>query len=722
MCFASFSISSVFVRAFSIGILLLTAIAATEGRTSFQKCFTDFNNAQSNPDNHTYDGDASLFYTGKTYFHHEPTPHEQKFLISTDGCRKLCGSEVHYYPWIQIAATITTWVLPVIGILLQAPYESNEFRKSLCALVRWIGSPVASICYILWNIKVIEKCAMLSDMSIFSLKTLEDVEHAQDMRDMLDMRDSLYILSVMNQYTVKSPVNPIEAATLLRISLFAGITTATLDLKARRRKLAMALREGRKRGTVPVFVSLMWFLFSLTITIEFAFSTLGNNTTAHNLALGLLLAWFPVLILSSIVDRYPTQTAATCAKLNKLLTQVQIALRTDVATRKLIQTILVENTRNKTNVTNFVLDWVDIKASSIKASPKNLQPANQSDAATGENRRAEVRNEVGFDQEDPPPLASKFFNEFAGQGRLRWHYGVAYPILTGMEAIILDDCKRMRTRNSTRDWLHIPGIQKRLVRGPGKQVSLLHFDRHDFWEILSAFLIVIGTIFGAFVVSFRTPTIGMGCRTGGYVIFGTIAAGIFSLELLTWRFVVTPTRIELNGIGGQIGNESRKQKERLIAKLDWIFRFCELANTAWLIYIVMAQTVGSYRSCVCQAATWGGQGGYINTTDAVYTDGGKVAASWITGVSLSCLIMLTAIAFLVVEWCEQSHLSSVDVNKAMHGLMVTQHFKYRTLWIRRTPGHVFDLSKWLWRTFGNLLWSRRSKKEKGRESIRWSYR
>ncbi|MCJ1270853.1 hypothetical protein MMC22_010750, partial [Lobaria immixta] len=589
-------------------------------------------------------------------------------------------------------------IIPGFRSLQQSP--PGCFR--LLAFSSKHRSPVASLCYILWNIKVIRKCAMLSDMSTFSLKTLEDVEHArnmQDMQDMLDMRDSLYILSVMNQYTVKSPVDPIDAATLLRISLFADIKTATLDLKARRRKLAVALRKGRKRGIVPVFVSLMWFLFSLAITIEFAFSTLGDNTTAHNLALGLLLAWFPVLILSSIVDRNPTQTAATCAKLNRLLTQVQIALRTDVATRKLIQTILVDNTRNKNNVTNFALNWVDSKASSIKAPPKNPRPPDQSGAATGENGRAEVPDEIGFDQEDPPALASKFFNEFAGQGRLRWHYGVAYPILSGMETIVLDDCKGKTTRNSTRDWLHIPGIQKGLIRGPGKQVSLLHFDRHDFWEIFGAFLIVIGTISGAFVVSFRTPTIGMGCRSGGYVIFGTIAAGIFSLELLTWCFVVKPTKIELTGMGGQTGNESRKPKERLIAKLDWIFRFCELVNTAWLIYIVMAQTVGSYRTCACQAATWGGQGGYINTTDAVYTEGRTVEASWITGVSLSSLIMLTAIAFLVVEWCEQSHLSSVDVNKAMHGLMVTQHFKHRTLWIRRTPGHVFDLSKWLWRTF-----------------------
>ena len=111
---------------------------------------------------------------------------------------------------------MTTWVLPIIGLLLQAPYESNEFRKTTYALVRWLGSPIASLSYILWNIKVIGKCAILSDMSTFygidfARLELEDGEGARAMRD---MRDSLYILSVMNQYTVKSPVDPKQAETL----------------------------------------------------------------------------------------------------------------------------------------------------------------------------------------------------------------------------------------------------------------------------------------------------------------------------------------------------------------------------------------------------------------------------------------------------------------------------------------------------------------------------
>ncbi|MCJ1425193.1 hypothetical protein MMC29_003081 [Sticta canariensis] len=720
MNFASSSVSSVFLRTVSICVLLFTAFAAIEAKPDFEKCFADFNRTQY--EHGTYDGNTSIIYQGQTYLHHEPSPEERRFIVSTEGCRTLCGSGVQYYHWSQIAATITTWVLPIIGTLLQAPYEGNEFRKTLYALIRWIGSPIASLSYILWNIKVTGKCALLSDMSTLANLDSRDEESDQPKKNMLEMRDSLYILSVMNQYTVKSPIDPEQAETLLRVALFADITTPTWDLKARREKLALTLREGRKRGIVPVFVTLMWFLFSLAISIQAAFSSLGENATAHDLALGLLLAWFPVLILSSIVDRNPTQSAGTRTKLNKLLKEVQLALRTNGAAAELIRAVKTVDTSNNVHTSNnvdvqngndvrFALNWVG----SINAQPNAPGDPTRFSGATGGIEGPGVPDD--FDQENPQPLASKFFDEFAGQGRVRWHYGVAHPILAGMQAIILDKC----TNENPRNWLQIRDIQKHLVRGREKDVLLLHFDLREFWEILSAFLIVIGTISGAFVLSFRTPTVGLGCRAGGYAIFGIMAAGIFSLELLVWGIIVAPKKKKLSRRGEQIAPESQKQKLKRIARWNWMFRFLELVNTAWLIYIVMAQTIGSYQNCDCQAANWGRDGGYINAKVALKADGGTVEAWWITGALLSSLIMFTAIAFLVIEWCEQSHLNSVDLNKSMNGLKVTRRFKYYTLWIRMVPSNFIYLCKRLWRTFSDSWWNKSKEKEKKGESLLWSY-
>lgn len=158
---------------------------------NFTHCSIDFLTSIVPYCNYTYNGTADgLFHENCTSLAGKPS---RSSLISADGCRHLCGMGNDYYSWKDASATITTWVLPVIGMLLQAPYESNEFWRTLWALARWMGSPVASLSYILWNIRATGKCALMVDMAT----TYEDIPD-QDTQ-FAQLRDSLYILSVMNQ-------------------------------------------------------------------------------------------------------------------------------------------------------------------------------------------------------------------------------------------------------------------------------------------------------------------------------------------------------------------------------------------------------------------------------------------------------------------------------------------------------------------------------------------
>ena len=76
-------------------------------------------------------------------------------LITLEGCKKLCGDGVDYYAWYLVsteaaasgttdtccrkdaANTITTWVLPIIGLLVQAPFESNKAWETILSLCRY---------------------------------------------------------------------------------------------------------------------------------------------------------------------------------------------------------------------------------------------------------------------------------------------------------------------------------------------------------------------------------------------------------------------------------------------------------------------------------------------------------------------------------------------------------------------------------------------------------
>ena len=136
-----------------------------------------------------------------------------------------------------------------------------------------------------------------------------------------------HLLMICFTDSIKEKMPDVEAEKLLRIALFSdtlklsraenkvspddltpSAITSSSRLVLKRQTLAQSLRENRKKGVVPVFVSLMWFLFSLAISIQASFGDLGSNQTAHDLALGLLLGWLPVCTFPSLFFLFCTDS------------------------------------------------------------------------------------------------------------------------------------------------------------------------------------------------------------------------------------------------------------------------------------------------------------------------------------------------------------------------------------------------------------------------------
>lgn len=91
--------------------------------------------------------------------------------ITYAGCKALCGTGNDWYPWEISSSFITTWVLPLLGNLLQAPFESNAFWRTVKLIARYLGSPIMGLTYILWNIEISGKCALFGEsFSRFSRK------------------------------------------------------------------------------------------------------------------------------------------------------------------------------------------------------------------------------------------------------------------------------------------------------------------------------------------------------------------------------------------------------------------------------------------------------------------------------------------------------------------------------------------------------------------------
>lgn len=254
--------------------------------------------------------------------------------------------------------------------------------------------------------------------------------------------------------SIEPTLPPIEAEWLLRIALFddclqLGRSSEKRDsLVAHRQELARALREGRKKGVIPVFISFLWFVFALGLSIELAYDDIGGNQTAHNLAMGLLVGWLPVLVVASTVDRNSVSADSVREKLNGLVNEVRDALL-DMDTIQTYQKV--------TNSSESELAWI-----------------------------ATLRDSDSFKDD--------FFQAFAGQGRTHFHYGVAHPILSGIETKFIAQYGR--------DWLRYNAAARRaLTHGSRNDNGLKMFDLRMAWQVIGAIILFCGSTFGSFFIS-----------------------------------------------------------------------------------------------------------------------------------------------------------------------------------------------------------------------------
>ena len=252
----------------------------------------------------------------------------------------------------------------------------------------------------------------------------------------------------------KPQLPPIESERLLRLALFSNILElkgpqeSPPSLVSRRTELAKGLREGRKKGVIPVFISFMWFVFALALSVQLAFWAIGDNATAHNLAIGYLMGWLPILVLACTVDRNIASADSICVKFNALIEDVRQAL---------LDTEILERYKKNTNTGSEDFAWM-----------------------------LPLYDKTVFD--------GIFFTDFAGQGRTHWHYGVAHPILAGIEAKFLAQYGR--------DWMR-DGFAARLaiVVGSRNLNGLKMFDPRMVWQITSSLFVVLGSVGGAFILS-----------------------------------------------------------------------------------------------------------------------------------------------------------------------------------------------------------------------------
>lgn len=297
----------------------------------------------------------------------------------------------------------------------------------------------------------------------------------------------------------------------------------------------------------------------------------------------------------------------------------------------------------------------------------------------------------------PSSLSSTqgMFHKFVGQGRQRWFRGAAPSIMADTEQHYIADAGR--------GWLltEQKAMEALLLPPPRERRSAFYPDA--FGQGIAAFAIVVGCAGSAILISYFTPTVGLGCRSAGYILFISLTVALALLEACLW-------------------NLTDNQNTSFRAWAGGILAVGEAINTIWTVFISLAQTLGIYESCECKTNHWGFPGTYIDMSHQDQTPSDEIIEYWLTGTILASVILGASCAFMVDQWCAQSHISTSDYRKALQGLRRTRKYLRLTSGFRIGPEKLtilfrkvlsfLTLGKWKRK---HLRWSVKQKSRSNRQ-------
>ena len=186
-----------------------------------------------------------------------------------------------------------------------------------------------------------------------------------------------------------------------------------------------------------------------------------------------------------------------------------------------------------------------------------------------------------------------------------------------------------------------------------------------------------------------------------------IALGLLLIEILVWWFTHETThtaddllarvgtKLERHLSRGGIPEKPELVGGRTHRLLSWfrkttfrdvvrrfVIRPGEMINTGWLTYIIFAQTfgkhvrlatlysqptfTGSYQTCDCMSSNWAKGGGFIDFQTYDFYIAHGVFVYWGSANGLSMFVMSVGLAYIVYQYCTQSHFSSKRLKFLTH--------------------------------------------------------
>lgn len=169
----------------------------------------------------------------------------------------------------------------------------------------------------------------------------------------------------------------------------------------------------------------------------------------------------------------------------------------------------------------------------------------------------------------------------------------------------------------------VPGVFTRMALASGASLALQ-------W----------GTVGGAFIAEWFTPTTGMGCRSLSYLIYGAVSTGIWMMLLISSilaHYSAAPSHSNQKSLSSRV-------PLALSVCLRRMGKLLAIANSIWVILTCVLQYSDFYDTCFCNSSMISrGQAAYITIIETSF-QAVLAKAAWYGALSLS---LGSAVAFVI---------------------------------------------------------------------------
>ncbi|KAJ3461422.1 hypothetical protein MRS44_009975 [Fusarium solani] len=414
--------------------------------------------------------------------------------------------------------------------------------------------------------------------------------------------DAFYVLSCLGQFELPSSE---RFYTALVYGLFRPFPQPDTDYDPDQHytaqllsDMAFQLRMLRRRGVIPTLASLGTFITAFIFSIVLAFDEEAGNRTGSPLTLGLLYCWLPLLVIFTIIDRNPVSADRSAALMSRWL---------------------------------FNVDAVLTSARDAGADLNNM------------------RVPVWWSHSRPQDDLRVFeIQEFIGQGRKIKYCGLADAMIRTVRALQ----ERKRPLGNNLDEYR---------RCAQTVLSHLNGTRPAQWWITAAvsLFLVAFEVTMAFVIAFHTPTFGLGCWSGGLILYGL-------LSTLTWVYHLV---FKNPGKWGQI--------------ICSTFNFFALG---WIITLTGFVLAGGFRTCWCSTVQliyphWGGY--MMFKSFDYYFKNFEMDVPWIIASVLGGLVPGAVLVTATAWWMKCQHLWSTEETEPVQDFALgNARFRADTSWLK----------------------------------------